>query len=100
MFATKQSAYAALFNKANYHFKKALFTKLQLGLQNVDGDVLEIPIGSGANLEFFPREASLIAMDYNPHMEKNTQKKPGQVSSCSFEEVSGWKRAGWCQDQR
>ena len=70
MFATNQSEYAALFNKANYHFKKALFTKLQLGLQNVDGDVLEIAIGPGANLEFFPPETSLIAMDYNPHMEK------------------------------
>lgn len=36
----------------------------------MNGDVVEIGIGSGENFDYYPDGTSLIAVDLNPHVEK------------------------------
>ena len=36
----------------------------------MNGDVLEIGIGAGANFDYYPQGTSLVAVDCNPHMEE------------------------------
>lgn len=49
--------------------KRKLFEDLEKHLKIVNGDVVEIGIGSGANFDYYPRGTSLIAVDPNPHVE-------------------------------
>lgn len=69
LFATLQGELSSAYLEDNRHYFQALFSQLEEGLQNVDGDVLELAIGSGVNLQFFPPGTSLIATDLNPHVE-------------------------------
>ena len=61
--------FSRIHNKAIENHKKELFSKLSLMLNNIEGDILEIGAGTGANFKFFPPGSSVIALDPNPHME-------------------------------
>ena len=68
--------------------KRKLFADLDEKLREVNGDVLEIGIGSGQNFNYYPRGTSLIAVDPNPHveklLEKNLEKAGGRVCLKKF----------------
>ena len=51
--------------------KRKIFADLGERLKEVKGDVLEIGIGSGQNFAEYPQGTSLIAVDFNPHVEKH-----------------------------
>ena len=69
-FAAWQGTASFAFLESNRHSMEALFANLKDSLQNVDGDVLELAIGSGGNLQFYPPGTSLIATDINPNVEE------------------------------
>ena len=50
--------------------KRKLFADLDEKLKEVNGDVLEIGIGSGQNFQYYPHGTSLIAVDPNPYVKK------------------------------
>lgn len=78
--------------------KQKLFSDLDEHLKQLKGDVLEIGIGAGQNFDDYPQGMSLIAVDYNPHVEKllkeNLAKAGGRVQMKTFivassEDMSG-----------
>lgn len=77
---------------------EALFSDLDEHLKQLKGDVFEIGIGAGQNFDDYPQGMSLIAVDYNPHVEKllkeNLAKAGGRVQMKTFivassEDMSG-----------
>ena len=68
-FALHMNIFSRLHNKAVEKHKKELFATLPFTFNNVEGDILEIGSGTGANFQFFPKGSSVIALDPNPHME-------------------------------
>lgn len=68
--------------------KQKLFSDLDEHLKQLKGDVLEIGIGAGQNFDDYPQGMSLIAVDYNPHVEKllkeNLAKAGGRVQMKTF----------------
>ena len=66
------------YNKSLRDYKLELFDQLESSLKKVDGDILEIGAGTGANFEFFPKGSSVIALDPSPamrrHFEVNKEK--------------------------
>ena len=54
-------------------FRRKLFLDLEEHLKILNGDVVEIGIGSGENFDYYPDGISLIAVDSNPHVEKFLQ---------------------------
>jgi len=50
--------------------KRELLNDLDKHLKKLNGDVVEISIGPGANFDYYPHGTSLIAVDPNPHMEE------------------------------
>lgn len=78
--------------------KQKLFSDLDEHLKQLKGDVLELGIGAGQNFDDYPQGMSLIAVDYNPHVEKllkeNLAKAGGRVQMKTFivassEDMSG-----------
>lgn len=69
-YASSQSFRAKLSKRFFDPFREKLFLDLEAHLQNMEGDVVEIGIGSGENFDYYPRGTSLIAVDLNPHVEK------------------------------
>ena len=69
-FALKQSDWTNLTKGVFDPLKRKLFEDLEKHLKIMNGDVLEIGIGSGANFEFYPHGTLLIAVDLNPHVEE------------------------------
>ncbi|KAL9973537.1 hypothetical protein ACROYT_G020007 [Oculina patagonica] len=69
-FAQLQSDWANLTRGVFDPLKRKLFDDLEKHLKTVNGDVLEIGIGSGANFDYYPHGTSLIAVDPNPHVEE------------------------------
>ena len=51
-------------------FKPKLFLNLEEHLKTLNGDVVEVGIGSGENFDYYPDGTTLIAVDSNPHVEK------------------------------
>ena len=80
-FAQSQSKWANLVRGVFHPLKRKLFDDLEKHLKIVNGDVLEIGIGSGANFDYYPDGTSLIAVDPNPHVE--------QLLKANLEEVGG-----------
>ena len=60
-------------------FRQKLFLDLEGHLKRLNGDVLEIGIGSGENFEYYPDGTSLIAVDSNPHVEQILQARVEKV---------------------
>jgi len=56
-------------------------------LDNIKGDILEIGSGTGANLPFFPKGSSVIALDPNPHMEKYLKQNASQFPNITIKKV-------------
>ena len=67
-FATLMYFFTMLYNRMLGTRKKELFGTMKKHLEKVEGDVLEIGAGTGANFAFYPRGCSVIALDPNRHM--------------------------------
>jgi ubiquinone/menaquinone biosynthesis C-methylase UbiE len=56
------------------------FTQLRPGLvAGIEGDVLEVGVGTGANLPYYPPDARLTAIDISPKMLSRAVKKAREV---------------------
>ena len=68
-----------MYNRTMHSFKEKLFSSMGEGHQK--GLVLEIGVGAGANLEFYPDGTQLVAVDPNEYfkayLEENLRKNPG-----------------------
>lgn len=79
-FAVHMNLFSRIYNRAVRSRKEAMFALMKQSPNDVEGDVLEIGAGTGANFEFLPEGSSVIALEPNPHMEaylvENAQKFP------------------------
>ena len=66
--ASSNSDLSTAYNVSLKDYKLELFRQLANTLKKVGGDVLEIGVGSGANLEFYPKDCCLIALDPSSEM--------------------------------
>ena len=75
-FAGHMNIFSSIHNRAVQNRKEDMFAYLR----GVQGDILEIGAGTGANFEFLPEGSSVIALEPNPHMEsylrENVKKFP------------------------
>ena len=69
-FAKRQRFLAKLGKGLFDPFKPKLFLDLEEHLKTLNGDVVEVGIGSGENFDYYPYGTTLIAVDSNPHVEK------------------------------
>ena len=69
-FAKRQRFLAKLSKGLFDPFKPKLFLDLEEHLKTLNGDVVEVGIGSGENFDYYPDGTTLIAVDSNPHVEK------------------------------
>ena len=69
-FAKSQKIWIDLAKRVLDPVKRKLFDDLDKHLKILNGDVVEIGIGPGANFDYYPHGTSLIAVDPNPHMEE------------------------------
>lgn len=69
-FAQQETNFAKLTRGIFAPLKQKIFADLSNRLTEVNGDVLEIGIGAGENLTYYPQGTSIIAVDPNPHVEK------------------------------
>lgn len=87
-FAERQNQWSKTVGLFFAPMKRKLFSDLDEHLKQLEGDVLEIGIGAGQNFYDYPQGMSLIAVDYNPHVEKlleeNLAKAGGRVQIKTF----------------
>ena len=69
-FAKRQRFLAKMSKGLFDPFKPKLFLDLEQHLKTLNGDVVEVGIGSGENFDYYPDGTTLIAVDANPHVEK------------------------------
>ena len=69
LFAVGEAQFAETIRKVLAPWKEKIFADLNEHLKTVEGDVLEIGIGSGENFDYYPHGTSIIAVDCNPHVE-------------------------------
>ena len=69
LFAVGEAQFAETIRKVLAPWKENIFADLNEHLKTVEGDVLEIGIGSGENFDYYPHGTSIIAVDCNPHVE-------------------------------
>ena len=67
-FAFSMYFFAKLHNRMLGSKKTELFETMEKHLEKVEGDVLEIGAGTGANFAFYPRGCSVLTLDPNRHM--------------------------------
>lgn len=67
-FAFTMDSYARYYNKIMKSKKEELFQSLDEHLKHVNGDILEIGAGTGANFQLYPNGCSVVALDPNEHM--------------------------------
>ena len=67
-FAFGMYFFTKLYNRMLGPKKKELFETMEEHLEKVEGDVLEIGAGTGANFAYYPRGCSVLALDPNRHM--------------------------------
>ena len=79
-FAKRQRFLAKLSKGFFDPFKPKLFLNLEEHLKTLNGDVVEVGIGSGENFDHYPAGTSLIAVDSNPHVEKFLRENVEKVS--------------------
>lgn len=68
IFAISMYFFTILYNRMLGAKKAELFETMKKHLEEIDGDVLEIGAGTGANFAFYPRDCSIIALDPNRYM--------------------------------
>jgi len=79
-FAVHMNIFSRIHNRAVQKRKEEMFAHMKMALKDVQGDILEIGAGTGANFEFLPEGSSIIALEPNVHMEsyllENAKKFP------------------------
>lgn len=68
-FAVHMNIFSRIHNRAVQKRKEEMFAHMKETLKGIQGDILEIGAGTGANFEFLPEGSSVIALEPNPHME-------------------------------
>ena len=68
LFAFMMYFFTKMYNRRLGGRKKELFELMTKHLEELEGDVLEIGAGTGANFAYYPRGCSVIALDPNPYM--------------------------------
>jgi len=69
-----------LYDLLEYPFERLLFNKWRRNLfSNLDGRILEIGVGTGKNLQYYPKEAKVTAIDISPGMLNHAIKKAGRL---------------------
>ena len=63
-----KSAFAALYDRFERREHPNTAPVRRRLLEGVDGDILELGAGTGANFTYYPATARVTATDYNPHM--------------------------------
>lgn len=71
---------SAAYNNSVRDYKLELFRQLAINLEKIGGDVLEIGVGTGANLEFYPKGCCLIALDPCSEMRQRFEAKNERYS--------------------
>lgn len=91
-YAERQQRWTELTALVFEPLKRKLFADLDENLKRLNGDVLEIGIGSGQNFHHYPSGTALIAVDPNPHVEKllkeNLRKAGDRIKLKRFVAVS------------
>ena len=91
-YAERQQRWTELTALVFEPLKRKLFAHLDENLKRLNGDVLEIGIGSGQNFHHYPTGTALIAVDPNPHVEKllkeNLRKEGDRIKLKRFVAVS------------
>ena len=70
IFAQGEARFAQITKEIFAPLKQKVFVDLGERLKEVNGDILEIGIGAGENLYYYPQGSSIIAVDPNVHVEK------------------------------
>lgn len=86
-FAIHMNLFSKIHNRAVESKKKELFATMKTTMDNIQGDILEIGSGTGANFSFFPKGSNVIALDPNPHMEKYFKHNASQFSHVTIKKV-------------
>ena len=68
------------YNNSVRDYKLELFRQVASSLKSIGGDVLEIGVGTGANLEFYPKGCCLIALDPSSEMRQLFEAKNKKYS--------------------
>lgn len=69
-----------LYDILEYPFERLIFGKWRRNLfSNLDGRILEIGVGTGKNLQYYPKEAKVTAIDISPGMLGRAIKKAGRL---------------------
>lgn len=68
---------AWILHKSSDRYNQLVNDRKKNLLTGVTGRVLEIGLGTGANLEYYPETITLIGLEPSPHMEDYLIEKPG-----------------------
>ncbi|XP_028411282.1 methyltransferase-like protein 7A [Dendronephthya gigantea] len=68
VFAVIMYFFTKIYNREVGFKKKKLFETMEKHLEEVEGEVLEVGAGTGANFAFYPRGCTIIAVDPNRYM--------------------------------
>ncbi|KXJ10863.1 methyltransferase-like protein 7B [Exaiptasia diaphana] len=86
-FAVHMNLFSKIHNRAVLNKKKELFSTMKTTMENIQGDILEIGSGTGANFLFFPKGSIVTALDPNPHMEKYLKSNASQFPNVTIKKV-------------
>jgi len=82
----KYNRFSLLYDLLEYPFEKLLFGKWRKNLfSNLNGRILEVGVGTGKNLQYYSKEAKVIAIDISPGMLGKAIKKESRLNlNCSL----------------
>lgn len=86
-FALHMNVFSKIHNRALLNKKKELFSTMKATMENIQGDILEIGSGTGANFSFFPKGSNVTALDPNPYMEKYFKNNASQFPNVTIKKV-------------
>ena len=73
--ALYQELFARFYDPLLHDFERSLFKKRKALLSNVKGTVLGVGEGTGVNFKFYPKEATIIAVEPSEPMLRRARKK-------------------------
>lgn len=70
---------AWLISKVSVNYNRQVDARKRELFKDLTGKVLEIGPGTGANLEYYPKEISLIGLEPSPHMQRYLEEKAKEI---------------------